>query len=50
MRCKQFLSLSAAALLLTVSLVGCGASSGTASSAAGSEAVSSVDASESEIA
>ena len=50
MRCKQFLSLSAAALLLAVSLAGCGASSSTASSAASSVAASSVAASESEIA
>ena len=38
MRCKQFLSLSAAALLLAVSLTGCGASS--SSGAAGSAASS----------
>ena len=43
MRCKQFLSLSAAALLLAVSLTGCGASSssGAAGSAASSEAAAS---------
>ena len=43
MRCKQFLSLSAAALLLSVSLTGCGASSssGAAGSAASSEAAAS---------
>ena len=43
MRCKQFLSLSAAALLLAVSLTGCGtsSSSGAAGSAASSEAAAS---------
>ena len=42
MRCKQFLSLSAATLILAAALTGCGASSSTASSAAASEAASSV--------
>ena len=42
MRCKQFLSLSAASLLLAAALTGCGATSSTASSAVSSEAVSSV--------
>ena len=42
MRCKQFLSLSVASLLLAAALTGCGAASSTASSAAGSEAASSV--------
>ena len=42
MRCKQFLSLSVASILLAAALTGCGASSSTASSAAASsEAVSS---------
>ena len=41
MNCKQFLSLSAAALMLAASLTACGASSGTASSAASSETASS---------
>ena len=50
MRCKQFLFLSAAALLLAVSLAGCGASSTASSAAASSEAASSVAASESVIA
>ena len=43
MRCKQFVSLSVASLLLAAALTGCGASSSVASSAAASsEAVSSV--------
>ena len=42
MRCKQFLSLSVASLLLAAALTGCGAASSTASSAAGSETASSV--------
>ena len=42
MRCKQFLTLSAATLILAAALTGCGASSSTASSAATSEAASSV--------
>ena len=43
MRCKQFLSLSVASLLLAAALTGCGSSSSTASSsAASSEAASSV--------
>ena len=42
MRCKQFLTLSAATLILAAALTGCGASSSTASSAAASEAASSV--------
>ena len=42
MRCKQFLTLSAATLILAAALTGCGASSSTASSAAISEAASSV--------
>ena len=47
MRCKQFLSLSVASVLLAAALTGCGASSSTASStAASSEAASSVAASE----
>ena len=41
MRCKQFLTLSAATLILAAALTGCGASSSTASSAATSEAASS---------
>ena len=41
MRCKQFLTLSAATLILAAALTGCGASSSTASSAAASEAASS---------
>ena len=41
MRCKQFLSLSMASILLAAALTGCGASSSTASSAASSEAVAS---------
>ena len=43
MRCKQFLSLSVASLLLAAALTGCGSSAGasTASSAASSEAVAS---------
>ena len=40
MRCKQFVSLSVASLMLAAALTGCGASSSTASSAASSEAVS----------
>ena len=42
MRCKQFLSLSAATLILAAALTGCGASSSIASSAAASEVSSSV--------
>ncbi len=42
MRCKQFVSLSVASLMLAAALTGCGASSSTASSAASSEAVSAV--------
>ena len=45
MRCKQFVSLSVASLMLAATLTGCGASSSTASSAASSEAASSVAAS-----
>ena len=41
MRCKQFLTLSAATLILAAALTGCGASSSTASSAAASEAAAS---------
>ena len=41
MRCKQFLTLSAATLILAAALTGCGASSSTASSAATSETASS---------
>ena len=41
MRCKQFLTISAATLILAAALTGCGASSSTASSAATSEAASS---------
>ena len=41
MRCKQFLSLSVASILLAAALTGCGASSSTANSAASSEAVAS---------
>lgn len=46
MRCKQFLSLSVASVLLAAALTGCGASSSTASSATSSEAVSSTAVSE----
>ena len=42
MRCKQFLSLSVASLLLAAALTGCGASSTASSSAASSETASSV--------
>ena len=42
MRCKQFVSLSIASLMLAAALTGCGAASSAASSAAGSEASSSV--------
>ena len=42
MRCKQFVSLSVASLMLAAALTGCGASSSTASSAASSEAASAV--------
>ena len=42
MRCKQFLSLSVASLMLAAALTGCGAASSTASSAASSETASSV--------
>ena len=42
MRCKQFLSLSAASLLLAAVLTGCGASSTASSSAASSGVASSV--------
>lgn len=45
MRCKQFVSLSVASLMLAAALTGCGASSSTTSSAASSEAASSVAAS-----
>ena len=40
MRCKQFVSLSVASLMLAAALTGCGASSSTASSAASMTAVS----------
>ena len=46
MRCKQFVSLSVASLMLAAALTGCGASSSVASSAASSEAASSVATSE----
>ena len=42
MRCKQFVSLSIASLMLAAALTGCGAASSTASSAASSETASSV--------
>ena len=42
MRCKQFVSLSIASLVLAAALTGCGAASSTASSAASSETASSV--------
>ena len=42
MRCKQFVSLSIASLMLAAALTGCGAASSTASSASSSETASSV--------